>query len=71
MNAKISHYNLSIGRRDDAGRRWLCPADSSNQYSGDNDSSGSCSHNSASGHNGESSGKEDGNGSEERGACSP
>src|ERR1700674_658807 len=67
MHAKISHYSLTIGRRDDAGRAWLCPADSSSKHSGGNDSSGSCSHNSESGHNGESSGEENGNGREKRG----
>src|ERR1700687_1740278 len=67
MHAKTSHYSLTIGRRDDAGRGWLCPADSSSKHSGGKDSSGSCSHNSESSHNGESSGEENGNGSEKRG----
>src|SRR5882762_7450321 len=67
MHAKISHYGLTIGRRDDAGRRWLRPANSSSRHSGGNDSSGSCSHNSETGHNGESSGEENGNDSEKRG----
>jgi hypothetical protein len=62
-NAKIPHYSTTIGRSDDAGRRWLCPADSASEPSG-NDSSGSSSHNS------ESSGKNGGNSSENRGACS-
>src|SRR5580704_4192393 len=56
MHAKISHYSATIGRRDDAGRSWLCPADSTSKHSGGNDTSGSCSHNS------ESSGEKAGNG---------
>src|ERR1017187_2938171 len=69
MNAKISHYDLSIGRGDDAGRGRLWPADSS-KHSGGNHTSGSCSPNSESCHNGESSGEEDRNGGEKRGgAC--
>src|ERR1700687_3946907 len=67
MHAKTSHYSLTIGRRDDAGRGWLCPADSSSKHSGGKDSSGSCSHNSESGHNRETSGEENGNGSEKHG----
>src|SRR5260370_17512651 len=57
-----------MGRRDDTGRRCLCPADSS-KYSGATDPSGSCSHHSESRHNGEDSGEENGNGGEERGGC--
>jgi FKBP-type peptidyl-prolyl cis-trans isomerase len=70
VDAKISHSNATIGRRDDAGRRWLCPADSSSKHSGGDDSSGSCRHNSESGHHGEDSGEEDGNGGKKRGARS-
>src|ERR1700675_1135825 len=70
MHAKISHYGLTIGRRDDAGRGWLRPAASSSKQSGGNDPSGSCSQNSESVHNGENSGEEDGDGSEKRGGSS-
>jgi len=70
VNAKISHYSLTIGRGDDAGRGWVCPANSSSKHSGGNDSSGSCSHNSESGYNVESSGEENGNGTEKRGGSS-
>ena len=70
MNAKIPHSNLPIGRSDDAGRRWLCPADSPSKHSGGNDSSGSCSHNSQISHHPDSSYK-DGNGNQERDSCSP
>src|SRR5208337_2997320 len=67
--AKNSHYSATIGRGDDAGRSWLCPADSTSKHSGGNDSSGSCSHN-ESGHHRKSSGEEGDNRGKERGASS-